>query len=110
MILDGLDELDKEPGKAQEIIDQIRFNLASTPERALQMKLRMFITGTSEIMNPLRDTVDPLLPEINLESPEQADEECVNESDLRLYIEHRLSGTDRLQKVDDQLKERYVHC
>ncbi|KAK3718641.1 hypothetical protein LTR37_004858 [Vermiconidia calcicola] len=106
VVLDGLDELDSEPGKPLlSIINQIRPGTTSSVERTTSLGVRLFITGAPEVLDPLRNSIEPSLPEINLE-PAAEREAYVNEADLVLYIEDRINRTERLQQLDDALKER----
>ena len=103
IILDGVDEVDKGPGKPLvDLVNQIR----SASDKIPQLKIRILVSGTPEILDPLFDSLEPTLLEVNLKATPQTGETSVNEEDLLLYVEDRLKRTDRLQKVDGQLKER----
>ena len=103
IVLDGLDELDKEStASVVHIIGQVR-DLAVEISRAT---VRLFITGTPEVLDPLRSWVKPALHELNLEPPESKYARPLHNNDILLFTKNRLDRTECFKKADWMLRQR----
>lgn len=87
-MLDGIDELEADSIRVLvDIIIQIRLTESST----LPLTVRIFLAGTEAALDPMKTDHELSFPEINLNPPTLPDEALLNESDLILYTEERLS-------------------
>ena len=99
IILDGVDDLDKETSSPLvDIIQQIQSNEDSDA----QLSIRMFLTGIPSVLDAFKEDIDLAYPEIDLTTSPNTDQSFVNEDDLLLYTEDRLNRMDRFQDADNQ--------
>ena len=85
-----------------DIIEQVK---SISEDQNAHLKVRAFITGVHEALDPINEAVKTALP-IDLEASPNSEEPSLNQADLELYVGDRLDRVDRLKGLDDQLKER----
>lgn len=100
IILDGFDQAEKETDKSlAAIITQIL-----SIEDDSQLRVRLFTTGRPKGLDSLADDVKTTIPEIKI-APSQGEQSSLNEKDIMLYAEERLSNMDIFKNHDEEVEE-----
>ncbi|KAF7192420.1 hypothetical protein HII31_06452 [Pseudocercospora fuligena] len=100
IILDGIDEVESEPGKPLAgILRQVR-----DLEQDAQMRIRVLLTGRPTGLDALKDDVGGYLPEIDIAAPGR--QSSLNEEDILAYAQYRLDNMTTFHSKDEKMIER----
>ena len=104
IVLDGVNKPDSEADRPMaSLVSTLMANTSSEG----RFQVRLLLSGRSEGLGPIRDTVDLYPPEIAIAPPKHLAHKASNYEDLELYTSVRLKSMSRFQSPEFQaLKER----